>query len=50
MFVATGRSMDKPVERVRVLGTSPETDQAEYFGWVDYPDNYYQDASAARLL
>ena len=27
--VVTGWSMDKPMERVRVLGTSPETDEAE---------------------
>ena len=27
--IVTGWSMDKPMERVRVLGTSPETDEAE---------------------
>ena len=26
--IVTGWSMDKPVERIRVLGTSPETDEA----------------------
>ena len=27
--VVTGWSMDKPIERIRLLGTSPETDEAE---------------------